>query len=54
MLTVISYSYGSGAWLCQCDCGNTVYKKGYYLTHKQATTCREHKNLNRAKSNRFI
>lgn len=38
-LTVIEYNKDEKKWLCQCDCGNTVYKRSWDLRNGKATTC---------------
>lgn len=38
-LTVIQYDKQRKKWLCQCECGNTVYKRSWDLRNGKATTC---------------
>lgn len=42
-LTVVSKdhtnSHGEVVWKCQCDCGNTTYTTGHYLTHGHTQSC---------------
>ena len=49
-LLVIQYSKENKQWLCECDCGNTVYKRSWDLRNNKASTCGKCKKV----SNRLI